>query len=313
MPSKLTKPSKRRQTGQINSSRERHESALLPWVRGLLPTLNTAQRRIANALLDDPERFLTEPVSGLAARCGVSPGSIVLFCRFLGLSGLPMLRISLARELASQVLPPFTKAARQREHGSVFQKVFQEHVQSLDETLRMNSPAALQVAAKAIDKARRIVLFGIGQSFTVAYSLYSRIRFLGFPALLEYDSHMQLAAAAEMMAGEVAIAFSVSGATKETVECLSLARARGAKTICFTNSVNSPLARIADIRFYAAPFGMKYFQASIVPRGAQLALADALVWTLGMRRKRKALIHLQRAEEQLLTRRLVRNQHGSRG
>src|SRR5213078_547254 len=73
-------------------------TALLPWIRGLLPTLKSAPRRIANALLEDPERFLTDSVSELATHCGVSGASIVLFCKSLGLTGLPMLRISLARE-----------------------------------------------------------------------------------------------------------------------------------------------------------------------------------------------------------------------
>ena len=255
--------------------------------------------------LDDPERFLTQSVSELATHCGVSAGSIVLFCQFLGLRGLPMLRISLARELASQVLPSFHDDPTPRNGSSIFQKVFQEHVQSLDETLRLNPPETLQAAAEALHKARWIVLFSIGLSYAVAYSLYSRLRFLKLPAFIEYDSHMQLAAAAEMTRGEVAIGISMSGTTSETVECLRLAKQRGAKTICITNSINSPLALAADIAFYAAPSEVKYFQTAVASRVPQLAIADALLWAISLRRKSKALAHLERAEEHLLKRRLA--------
>jgi DNA-binding MurR/RpiR family transcriptional regulator len=217
-----------------------------------------------------------------------------------------MLRISLARELASPVLPSLKMTRPQHNEASILQKVFDGYVQNLGETLRLNSPATLHAAAKGLDKARRIVLFSMGLSYTVAYSLYSRLRFLGFPAFIELDSHMQLAAAAEMIPGEVAIGISVSGSTSETVECFRLAKARGAKTICITNSINSPLARIATISFYAAPSEMKYFQARLASRVTQLGIVDALLWAVSLRRKRKALTHLRRAAEQLLKRRIAR-------
>jgi len=169
----------------------------------------------------------------------------------------------------------------------------------------LNTAHALAAAARALDRGRRIVLFSIGLSYPVAYSLYARLRFIGYPAFVEYDSHMQLAAAAEMTKGEVAVAVSVSGNTSETVECLRLSKERGAKTVCITNSIDSPLARAADIRLYAAPSEVKYFQAPLASRVSQLALADALLVILGLRRKRRALAHLGRAEEQLLRRRMA--------
>lgn len=128
--------------------------------------------------------------------------------------------------------------------------------------------------------------------------------FIGLPAFIEYDSHLQLAAAARMHAGDVALAVSVAGNTSETVECLRISKAQGARTICITNSVGSPLARAADIRLYAAPREVKYFQAPLASRVSQLALADALLVILGNRQKRKALAHLERVEKYLLRRRL---------
>ncbi len=277
---------------------------LLPWIRGLTPTMKGAPRRIADALLADPEQFIVSSIAELAVDCGVSTASIVLFCKSLGLKGLPMLKLSLARELASPVLP-FGEPKDQRGAVSVLQRIFREDVQSLQETLRLNSEKAFSAAVRGLAGARRIVLFSIGLSYSVAYSLYIRLRFMGLPAFIESDSHLQLAAAAEIRPGDVAVAISLSGTTSETVECLRLSRARGAKTLCMTNSIQSPLARTADIRFYAAPGEVRYFQAPLASRVTQLALADAIVAALGQKHRRRALAHLQRAEEHLLKRRLV--------
>ena len=290
-----------------NSSPSRNtrsgESSLLPWIRGLSPTLKRTQRQIAKAILDDPEQFITQSISELAERCGVSAGSVVGFCKSLGLRGFPALKIRLARELAAPVFP-LGQTKAQRGGSGILQQVFHEHVKALHETLRLNSPRSVQAAALALAGARRTVLFSIGLSYPVAYSLYARLRFIGMPAFIEYDSHMQLAAAAEINKREVALGISAAGSTSETVECLRLSRARGAKTICITNSIDSPLARAADIKLYAAPSEVRYFQAPLASRLTQLALADALLVILGLQRKHEAVAHLERAEEHLLKRRL---------
>ena len=97
----------------------------------------------------------------------------------------------------------------------------------------------------------------------------------------------------------------MAGNTRETVECLRLAKSQGARTICITNSIDSLLAQTADIRFYAAPSEVKYFQAPLASRVTQLAIADALLVELGVQHRHRALSHLRRAEEHLLQRRMA--------
>lgn len=277
---------------------------LLPLVQGLLPTLKRAQRRIAQSVVDDPEAFISSTISELARDCGVSAGSIVIFCKSIGLKGFPALKIALARELSEPVLFPGKKVENQDGIPLIVQRVFEQHVESLRQTLRLNTAETLNTAVEFLLAAKRIVLFSIGLSYPVAYSLYARLRFIGLPAFIEFDSHLQLAAAAEIGRGEVALGISVAGSTRETVECVRLSKLRGARTICITNSVNSPLAQTADIPLYAAPSEVKYFQAPLASRVTQLALADVLLVLAGLRRKPQALAHLRHAEEYLLKRRI---------
>jgi DNA-binding MurR/RpiR family transcriptional regulator len=277
----------------------------LAWIGGLLPNLNRAQRQIAQAVLNDPEQFITRPVSDLARICGVSKGSIILFCKALGLKGLSSFKISLARELAAPVLPFFTeKVAGQDGAPLIIQRVFEEHVESLRQTMKLNSPSVLASVVEALLKAKHIVLFSIGLSHPIAYSFHARLRFIGLPAFMESDSHLQLAAAAEMGKRDVAVGISASGSTIETVECLWRSKSRGAKTVCITNSIGSALTQTADISLYASPGEVKYFQAPLASRLGQLALVDALLVDLSLHRKREALTHLRRHEECLLNRRI---------
>lgn len=287
---------------QAHSELARHDFdiGLIPYIQGLLPNLKRAQRRIAEAVLDDPERFISEAISEVARICGASTGSIVLFCKSLGLKGFAALKIALARDLAETVLS--LGRTPKRNNGSSFSpgEVFEYHIESLRQTLKLNKPGTFNAAVKSLLRAKRIILYSIGLSYPVAYFLYVRLRFIGLPAFIEFDSHLQLAAAADVRSGDVALAVSVAGTTSETVECLRLSKERGATTICITNSVGSPLADAADFALYAAPSEVKYFQAPLAPRVTQLALADALLVLIGQRRKRQAMAHIRHTEEYLL-------------
>jgi DNA-binding MurR/RpiR family transcriptional regulator len=280
------------------------KTALMPLIQGLMPGLKRAQRRIAEAVLEDPEQFVSHSISELAADYGVSAGSIVIFCKSLGLRGFPALKIAIARELSEPVLLSGENAHQQQPFPSILADVFDRHVESLRQTFKLNTTESFETAVKFLLKAKRIVLFSIGLSYPIAYSLYGRLRFIGLPAFIEFDSHLQLASAAELESKDVAIAVSVAGNTRETVECLALAKERGATTICITNSIGSPLSHAADIPLYAAPSAVKYFQAPLASRVTQLVLADVLLVLIAQRRRRQVLAHMRGAEEFLLKHRL---------
>ena len=73
---------------------------LLVHLRAILPSLNPTERQIGEYILEDPERVLSSSISDMHRGSGASAGSIVGFCKTLGLKGFPSFKISLARELA---------------------------------------------------------------------------------------------------------------------------------------------------------------------------------------------------------------------
>jgi DNA-binding MurR/RpiR family transcriptional regulator len=88
------------------------------------------------------------------------------------------------------------------------------------------------------------------------------------------------------------------------VECLEIARSKGATTICLTNSIKSEIVRHADLALYATPSEVKYFQAPLASRITQLAVVDALFVAVATRRKNRTAARLQMSGEELLKRRL---------
>src|ERR1044072_2127512 len=67
-------------------------------LRSILPSLSRSERRVATEVLDDPRAVAASTISELAQRCGTSETTVIRFCRTLGLSGYPQLRLTLATE-----------------------------------------------------------------------------------------------------------------------------------------------------------------------------------------------------------------------
>jgi RpiR family carbohydrate utilization transcriptional regulator len=286
-----------------NAAPDGPKRPLLVYLKGILPTLKPTERLIASYILADPERMLSSPIADIHTRSGASVGSIVGFCRKLGLKGFADFKICLARELAQSGFP--SAATSKTRGGSLFENIFHFHAQNLMETLQINGEDILRAAAGLLEKARRIEFFAIGISYPVAYTARCKFRLIGLPASTEYDSHLQVIAATQLRRGDVAFAISCSGSTRETVQCLEIAKSKGATTICLTNSMKSEITRHADLALFATPSEIKYFQAPMASRITQLAVVDALFVAVALKHKNRTVEQLQNAGEELLKRRIT--------
>lgn len=139
----------------------------------------------------------------------------------------------------------------------------------------------------------------------MAYTASSKFVLIGLPAATQFDSHVQLITATQMRPGNVAFGVSCSGTTCETVQCMKVAKSKGATTICLTNAMNSPIAACSDLCLYATPSQINHFQAPLASRITQLAVIDALFVHLALKAKNKTAARLQQSSEALLKRRLA--------
>lgn len=277
------------------------ELPLLAYLKGTLPTLQPTERLIAKCVLADPERIITSRIAEIKQASGASVGSIVAFCRRLGLKGFADLKIALAREMAQSALP----VGDGHRTGSLFQRVLHFHGECLEETVLINSEETFDQVAEALKKARKIEIFSIGLSYPVAYTAYCKFLLVGLPASSQFDSHIQLINATQLKQGDIAFGISCSGNTRETVQCLQVARERGARTICLTNAMKSPITTYSDLCLYATPSEVNYFQAPLASRVTQLAVLDALFVSLALSFRNRTATRLQQTAHELGTRRLA--------
>lgn len=244
--------------------------------------LTPSMARVAGVIRDNPDGVLAMTISDLAAACHTSVATVVRFCRMLGLSGYGQLRMSLATELgreAAQFGGSMTLGAEIARSDSLQEmaaKVAALEMLAIDETVSSLDFAALERVVTALDRAQRILLFGIGASHFVAQDLQHKLFRIGRNVFLLADTHEAWSAALVSPKGTVALGFSHSGSTADTVRYLQIAREAGAFTVAITGSPDSPLAKAAEERLISHARESRLRAGAMVSRIAQLAIVDCL-------------------------------------
>jgi DNA-binding MurR/RpiR family transcriptional regulator len=249
-------------------------------IHGLLPALSPAQRQVADEVLRDPAAAASSTIGELAARCGTSLPSVTRFCLALGLSGYAELRLALAAESgrtsASWELGTGGEVAADDSLGDVLRTLLLADTRALEDTVSELDLSALGQAVRAVSDARRIDLYAVGGSATVAEDLRLRLHRIGRGANSWSDIHNALTSAALLGAGDVAIGLSHSGETVEVLEPLARAKSQGARTVAITNYPRSPLARAADLVLVTAARDVTFRSGGLAGRHAQMIVLDAL-------------------------------------
>jgi DNA-binding MurR/RpiR family transcriptional regulator len=244
-------------------------------IRFSVGEMGPAERRIADVLLAHSGEFLSMSISDLAKTCGCGDATVVRFSRRLGLSGYQELKLRIATELSSSSAISNEIQAADSCY-TIFQKRIVDISNSLHNTETVLDASALELAAKTIMNAERIVIFGLGNSAAIAQDVAHKFLRLGLSAQSCCDNHMQAIVASHLKRGSVAIGISHSGESRDVVEALSLCKICGATTICVTNYGSAPIVNVSDISLFTKADETKHSILALSSRIAQLAIFDSI-------------------------------------
>ena len=246
-----------------------------------LSNLSSALQKVAEIIIAYPIKIEKMSISELATASGVSPATVTKFCRTLGFDDFNSFKLEIAKFNAR-----ISFLHKEEEADSMEGRIHRSFVRSvrvLEQTRSSVELEAFQAAAEAIEKADRVVCFGVGGSGVVASDVRFRFLRLGLHAVAYADSHIQLWSTTTLGKLDVVLAVSHSGRTAETIEALMLAKSSGSKTIALTSNRYSPLAKQADICLLSTFDETPFVDGSVLARISQLGIIDALAEELATR------------------------------
>ncbi|MCI8949820.1 MAG: MurR/RpiR family transcriptional regulator [Lachnospiraceae bacterium] len=220
-------------------------------IRSSYNQLTKAEKKVADYILAYPKDVLFMSITDLAEACEVGDTSVFRFCKTMELKGYQEFKMMLSLSISEgqEDVDQFTgnNISLDDSFGELTKKVLNTNINALTETYSLIREDDVNQAIIMLHEARRIFFFGVGASMLTAMKAMNKFLRIENKVFGIQDSHMQAMAAATMSEEDVAVMFSYSGATKDTIHVAEVAKRAGAKIICVTRFVKSPLSAYADI------------------------------------------------------------------
>ena len=273
---------------------------LLDAIRTQYDSLSKSEKKVALAVLEQPELAITENITALAKKAEVSEPTVVRFCRAIGFDGLHAFKMKLAQGLA---LAPGADESPALEDlaADLVNKICSRSINTLLDLRNSLDANAVEQALQVLSRASRIEFYGQGTSGIVAADAQHKFFRSGVPTVAYADPHIHSIAASLLKKGDAVVAISQRGNSIALLRSVQLAHSCGADVVVLAPS-GTPLAELAtvlipiDLHFHTDPY------TPISARLAHLVVIDILAVGLALRlgpERRKKMINAQKALQKI--------------
>ncbi|WJF89859.1 MurR/RpiR family transcriptional regulator [Paraburkholderia bonniea] len=276
---------------------------MLSQIKAMHSELRPSERKLANYIVDTPREVLDLSMTEVAARAGVSQPTIARFCRALGFSGFREFKIRLAQAIVAEVPTVYRDVRPDEPTPGVAAKVLDRTISALIQVRNNLSADSVEAALTLLSQARRIEFYGAGGSGIATLDVQHKFFRLGMPSVAYADPHTFLMSAALLAEGDVVVAISNTGRTRDIVDAAQAALNAGAKVIAITHG-HSPLARLATVGLFANVDEDADIFSPMTSRVSHLAIGDILAVGVALRLGPERLDKLAQAKDVLRRRRI---------
>lgn len=274
--------------------------SLLPMIASLLQSFTKTEKKVAEAVLANPQEVIHSSITNFADSIGVGDTTVIRFCRKLGFVGYQGFKVALAQEISfsqSQHAVVLNEDIEDSDTMStIIQKLCSGHHQVLEETLSLLSADALLEAVEMMKQSQKIHFYGVGSSGVTALDAKYKFLRIGLPVDCFMDGHMMAMDASLLTPQDTVVGISYSGSTKDIIDAFKLAKEAGANTICITRHARSPITQFADVILLMSSKEGPLQGGAMSTKIAQLFIIDAL-YTEIFRQSKEAILNKKKTGE----------------
>lgn len=268
-----------------------NENILLHLRQGL-PGFSPTLQKLGDFILTEPQRVLYLTITELAKESETSEASVTRLCRHLRCKGYTEFKMALALDI--QQSHPDTP-----DGGDNIDILVEESVQALRDTGKFINREVLRQAGLALHQASSIQIYGVAASAITGDYLHYRLLRLGKSALLFNDMHRAAMNASTVKEGDLVIAISSSGSTKDLMYAVKLASKQKARVLMLSNTLSSPLGKLADMLLVAARPEGPLNAGSLSAKVGTMLLVEVLICELMTHDSRYSTLSQQTASATL--------------
>ena len=251
-------------------------------IKAKYPQLSTSHKRIADFIMQNPERTKFMSSTEMAKQTDVVQSTIIKFVQRIGFNTFSEFKRVLisTRTAGSKEAPYIAEVNPTGTLEETCQSITEKTIASLQATMKFLDYQALYTSIKLIEEAPVLMVAGMGSSGIVAKDFAHKLLKIGKTTLYDSDIHVSYQVASAFPDTLVCVLISYSGKTPEMVKLASILKRAGKKIILITSDKNSQVAKFAEqVLEIVADEGL-YRLSAMSSRIIQMSLIDMIYMNL---------------------------------
>ena len=216
--------------------------------------LSAAERKVAEFILQNPNKTIQMTAVQLATASGSSPASVIRLTKRLEIDSFTTLKILLSSDLTkNQSDPKMNDDIRPNEDlGSIKGKLLTSALESIRETTDQLNRDEVTRLVKAIIGSNQLFLFGVGASNLVAENISQKWNRIGYPTVADDDLNSLVPKLVNAKKGGILWVISNSGESPEVLIAAKNAKKYNLKLVSLTRFGKNSLAKLSDIAVHTS-------------------------------------------------------------
>ncbi|WP_330390726.1 MurR/RpiR family transcriptional regulator [Lacrimispora sphenoides] len=203
----------------------------------------SAEKKVADYVLEHPQEAVDANVSELAKASGVSDATVVRMCHHLGYKGYYQFRLMLAKDVGRDEGEEIEEL---QNTPNPVMKIFQKYVNSLTAVAESINEEDMKSCVNLIKSCKQAHILAVGNTTPLALYMGFRLGRLGVKCTNDISpeyflNHVNLADKEDII-----IAISQSGSSRQVIQGMELAKEKGLKMMAITGYRQSPISELAD-------------------------------------------------------------------
>jgi DNA-binding MurR/RpiR family transcriptional regulator len=252
-------------------------------IRAERDQMSAIERRIADFILENAHLLRDYSSQQLANSLGISQSSVVKFSQKLGFKGYPDLKVSVSEAVArdnGNGEARATAPARGNAQAAANGDLWRSKTLAEEETRLINAPEKIAEIARAIDKAGKVFVLGLGEDGLPARAFALKLAQLGVPVVCHTDPVLMSSAQAIAGKNDVLLLFSEHGQQQALCETERQFRERRGKVISITRHSANPVRARADLALLVSAHDDRPHVQSLLYQAVLQHLLDLVFVTL---------------------------------
>lgn len=215
---------------------------LITKIHSMLDTFTPTEKKIANFLIENQAAARTMTSYDLSQKLEIGQSNVIRFSQKLGYKGFRELQLDISTTTEEE----YREINEDDSTQTTNNKIVQQYINIAKTTNSLNNAEIIDTCIKKIISAKRIIVYGVGNSNLFAEYLSNNLLKMQLNSFSSTNAHIIFTTASGFNSNDLLILISETGETREIVKLAKIAKIHNTPIIAITRLAKNKLLKFAD-------------------------------------------------------------------